>query len=117
MKKYLLKRILFSIFSLIVVTGTVMILVYSLMDRSLILMSDDTYQKRTGGDKVAYAYSRYQEYGYIYYEQFPNWLNKKIDDPSSPEYVAAINATQKTVGGEFPDNPYCVEFVQEKQKD
>ena len=45
MKKYMLKRILFSIFSLIVVVMIVMILVYSLIDKKVIFQSDDIWNK------------------------------------------------------------------------
>jgi len=113
MKKYLFKRILFSIFSLIVVTGTVMLLVYSLMDRSLILIDDEGYKKRNGSDKIAYSYQRYEEFGYIYLEQFPSWLTtQKNLDPSSQEYKDAVAVVQNIDSErDIPDNPYCQEFA------
>ena len=42
MKRYLGKRILFSIFSLIVVVATVMLLVFSVINRNVIFQMDDT---------------------------------------------------------------------------
>ena len=42
MKKYLFKRILFSIFSLIVVVGVVMTLIYTLLNREAIFATDGT---------------------------------------------------------------------------
>ena len=41
MKKYMLRRILFSIFSLLVVIVAVMLLVYKLIPRSSIFQMDD----------------------------------------------------------------------------
>jgi hypothetical protein len=43
MGKYLFKRILFSILSLIVVVGIVMILVYTAIHRNVVLQTDDLY--------------------------------------------------------------------------
>ena len=112
MKKYLIKRILFSIFSLIVVTGTVMLLVYSLLDRKMILNSDSVYTKKTGADKVEYEYSKYYEYGYIYYDEFPAWLNTQIEDQTSQEYKDALNAVQsKDTTKDYPSNKWCDKFI------
>ena len=47
MKKYLFKRILFSIFSLLVVVMLVMLLVYTMIERSVIFQQDDVWNKRS----------------------------------------------------------------------
>ncbi len=114
MKKYLLKRLLFSLFALVVVTGTVMTLVYTLMHRETVVMNDDAYKKAKGGEKKAYAYSKYYEYGYIYYETFETWLNSKIEDHDSADYKEAIAAVQKTGTADdvvYPENAYCQEYA------
>lgn len=118
MRKYLLKRILFSLFSLVVVTGAVMFLIYGAMDKSMILSGDSAYSKRTGNDKTTYAYAKYQEYGYIYYTTFSSWLSNEIEDKTSQEYADALSAVQanKAEGQEFPDNDYCNTFVTLYQK-
>ena len=54
MKKYMLKRILFSIFSLLMVVMAVMLLVYSLIERSVIFQTDDTWNKKSGNDRSIY---------------------------------------------------------------
>ena len=56
MGKYLAKRILFSIFSLLVVVLVVMMLVYSLIDRNVIFQTDDVWNKRSNNDRVLYEY-------------------------------------------------------------
>ena len=56
MKKYMLKRILFSIFSLLVVVMVVMLLVYSLIERNVIFQSDDVWNKKSGNDRAIYEY-------------------------------------------------------------
>ena len=113
MKKYLLKRGLFSIFSLVVVTGTVMVLVYSLLNRELLFVGDDNYTtKLKESDKTNYAYNQYYEYGYIDYMSFSEWLQTQID-PSSQEYVDAVKSIQDQKStSEIPENEYCVQFAE-----
>lgn len=45
MKKYMLKRILFSIFSLLVVVMVVMFLVFTCIHRDVIFQTDDMWNK------------------------------------------------------------------------
>ena len=54
MKRYLGKRILFSIFSLIVVVATVMLLVFSVINRNVIFQMDDTWNKKSNNDRIYY---------------------------------------------------------------
>ncbi len=65
MKKYLLKRILFSIFSLVVVIGIVTILVYKFIDRSKVAEKDPTLTHKVKNDRVLHKNKLYQDYGYI----------------------------------------------------
>ena len=103
MKKYMLKRILFSIFSLLVVVMVVMLLVYSLIDRKVIFQTDDTWSKKSGNDRVVYEYQQYQRFGYLQYVNYTSFVNKKFkeitpdgeDYTKNPDYTAAINAIKK----------------------
>ena len=67
MKKYLLKRIIFSIFSLVVVIGIVNILIYNLMDREAIFQNDNNISKFKYNQLATYKLRRQEEYGYIRY--------------------------------------------------
>lgn len=53
MKLYWLKRILFSIFSLVVVILTVSFLIYNVMDRTTILGNDGPYNKKNIMNKLS----------------------------------------------------------------
>ncbi len=74
MTKYLIKRILYSIFSIVVVVAIVMVLIYSLMDRQLIFAQDPTYTNLGNNAKVAYQYRRWEEFGYIDYVPYSEWI-------------------------------------------
>ena len=117
MKKYLLKRILFSVFSLLVVVWTVMLLVYALIDRSVIFQTDDVWNKRSNNDRAVYEYTQYQKFGYLEYVNFTNWLKTKYEKEYGESYVDvagfndAKNAIQKD-GDYYLSNPDVQEFIQ-----
>ena len=52
MAKYLVKRIIRGIISVIIVVGIVMLLIYSLMDRDLVLAADPNYTRLGTNDKT-----------------------------------------------------------------
>lgn len=79
MGKYLLKRILHGLFSIIVVVGIVMVFIYSLMDRQLIFAQDPTYTNLGNNAKVAYQYRRWEEFGYIDYVPYTEWLQELVN--------------------------------------
>ena len=98
MKTYMLKRILFSLFSLFVVTGAVMWMTYSLMDREAIFVGDSTINKYVNNEKEIYKYNRYEDYGYIEYVNYTNYLKDKYyavygdDYSTNPDYLAGLNS-------------------------
>lgn len=87
MKKYLLKRILFSIFSLLVVVMVVMLLVYTAIERSVIFQTDDTWNKKSNNDRVVYEYIQYQKYGYLNYTDYTSFLKTKYSAIYGDDYA------------------------------
>ncbi len=98
MRKYLIKRILFSIFSIFVVVGAVMMIVYSAIDRSNIFNTDPVYSHLAYNEKTVYEYSKYEKYGYLTYSTYGTFVGNKYkakygDDYATHEdYKAAIEA-------------------------
>lgn len=74
MAKYLLRRILHGIVSVAVVVALVMIMIYSLLDRNLIFAKDTTYSHQSNNQKVVYKYAKWEEYGYLDYVPYADWL-------------------------------------------
>ena len=115
MKKYMLKRILFSIFSLLVVVMTVMLLVYSLINRNVIFQTDDTWNKRNLNDRTIYEYTQYQKYGYLNFTDYASFLKLKYREidgdayTSNEDYKAAKKAI--TDPATFQENPDVKEFA------
>ena len=74
MAKYLFKRIMHGIFSVIMVVAIVMILIYSLMDRNLIFAKDSVYTKKNNNEQTVYKYQQWEEYGYLDYVPFADYM-------------------------------------------
>ena len=81
------KRILFSIVSLVVVVACVMLLVYTLTNRSVIFQMDDVWNKKSGNDRTVYEYVQYQKFGYLEYADYSNFLKNKYQALYGSEYT------------------------------
>ena len=115
MKKYLGKRILFSIFSLIIVVATVMLLVFTCINRNVIFQMDDTWNKKSNNDRIYYEYTMYSKYGYLEFVDYSNFLKSKYeplygsDYTKNEDYKADKNAIQDE--NAYLDNASVQEFI------
>lgn len=75
MGKYLLKRILHGVVSIIIVVAIVMVLIYSLLDRELVFTADNAYTRQVSNAKTAYMYTKWEQYGYLDYVTYAEWVN------------------------------------------
>ena len=99
MAKYLLKRLAFGIFSIVAVVAIVMVMVYSLMDRNLIFANDSTYSKMSNNNKITYKYSKWEEYGYLDYVSYADYINELVAkgeiDETTKSAVIGIGKTEE----------------------
>ena len=79
MGRYLAKRILRGLFSVVIVVGVVMILIYSALDRELIFASDPVYSKQSGNGREVYKMQQWEKYGYVDYVPFGEYLRHQAD--------------------------------------
>ena len=91
--KYMLKRLLHGAVSIVVVVAVVMTLIYSLSNRDLVFAGDALFTKQTNNNRVTYSYMRWEEYGYLDYVPYADWLlelqhNGEIDEETRVEAVA-----------------------------
>lgn len=92
MGKYLIKRILRGIVSIILVVAIVMILVYSLMDRVQVFAVDSAFSRQALNARDEYMYNKWEQYGYVDYVPYADWLNElarngEIDEETRSEAV------------------------------
>ena len=57
-----------------------MVLIYSVMDRNLIFAKDPTYTHQSNNTKITYKYSKWEEYGYLDYVPYADYLQELCDE-------------------------------------
>ncbi len=92
MGKYFLKRLLHGLFSIIVVVAVVMVLIYSMLDRALVFAGDPVFSHQKNNSREAYQYSKWEEYGYLDYVTYADYINElarngEIDEETRAEAV------------------------------
>jgi len=80
MGKYLIKRLLHGIVSIVIVVAIVMILIYSLMNRDLIFAKDSEYSKKKGNTKEIYQQQQWEKYGYVDYVHYNEYIQSLVKD-------------------------------------
>lgn len=93
MAKYLVKRILYGIFSIVAVVMCVMIMIYALLDRNLVFAGDPVFSHQNNNQRTTYKYSRWEEYGYLDYVTYADFLlelsqNGEIDEATRESAVS-----------------------------
>ena len=98
---------------------TVMLLVYSLIDRNVIFQTDDVWNKRNNNERTIYEYTQFQKYGYLEFENYTTFLQQKyfnlygdayIQNPDFIRDRAAIQDAET-----FLENPSVQEFIASAQ--
>lgn len=111
MAKYLIKRIIHGLVAVVIVVAIVMVLIYSLMDRTLIFASDSTYTHTSNNQKVVYQYSKWEEYGYLDYVPYSDYLTELVSegviDEDTRSEVVSIGKTEED------DSDLVAEYVEQ----
>ena len=98
MAKYLFKRLLHGLVSIIIVVAIVMIMIYSMLDRNLIFAQDSTYSHMANNSKVTYRFQKWEEYGYLDYVTYSDYLNQLVKegtiDEDTRSKAVALNRKQ-----------------------
>ena len=74
MAKYIFGRIVKGLLSAVCVVVLIMVLVYSLMDRTTIFAGDPNYSKMQSNARITYEQSRYKAFGYIDYVTYSDYV-------------------------------------------
>ena len=80
MTKYLLRRFVHGLISVIIVVAIVMLLIYSCLDRQLIFAQDPTYTQLGNNQKIVYQYRKWESFGYIDYVPYTEWLQTLVQN-------------------------------------
>ncbi len=111
MVKYFFKRLFRGLLSVIAVVAIIMLLVYGLMNRTLIFTSDENYAKLGNNTKVAYRYQKWDEYGYLTYVTYGSWLNSLLNEGEIDEDT--YNSVSTVGRTEDKDSEETASYIQQ----
>lgn len=109
MTRYLINRILRGIFSMVIVVGIVMVMVYSTLDRNLIFAADSMYTRVKSNAKEVYMMQQWERYGYVDYVPYSDYMRQLVrdDEITQEQYGAAITFGNKA----SQDSDEAAEFI------
>ena len=115
MVKYFFKRFFRGCISVIIAVALIMLMVFSWLDPTLIFAEDEQYVKLANNQKLIYTYQKWEEYDYLDYVPYTDWLNAKV---AAGEITEAERASVATIGRTAADDSaktaqYVAEFTAE----
>ena len=111
MTKYLFKRILHGLLSVVAVVAIVMILIFVFTDREKIFNGDPLYTKKLNNEREIYRYSQWEKYGYLDYVQYTDYL---MEITASGEITEETRAEASQIARKEVDDPALVKTYVEK---
>ncbi len=110
MTKYLIKRLITGLISVIIVVAIVMILIYTCMSRDIIFARDATFGKRSNNDREIYKYTQWERFGYLDYVNYSEFIASlaKSGEIDEETRAAAISIGAKAE----KDSDIAAEYVQ-----
>ena len=114
MGKYLIKRLLHGAVSIVIVVTIVMMMIYSMMNRDLVFASDPLFTRQTNNVRTTYMYSKWEEYGYLDYVTYQEYLydltvNGEIDEETR---AAAVSIGKTAENDSELVSQYVEQFTQ-----
>ena len=114
MAKYIIRRFVHGLISVIIVVAIVMVMIYSLLDRQLIFATDNVYRNLGNNAQNVYKYQKWEEYGYIDYVPYADWLlditrKGEIDEDTR---AAAVKIGKKAKNDKGEVKEYVEKFTE-----
>ncbi len=115
MTKYLLKRILHGLFSVVAVVTIVMVLIFTFTNRELIFQGDSIASKKTNNDREIYFYAQWEKYGYLDYVPYGDYLTGlvKAGEMTETEREEAILIAREEENDTSTVKKYVEQFTEE----
>ncbi len=110
MTKYLINRIIRSLFSVVIVVAVVMVLIYSCLDKNLIFAQDSTFSHMKSNAKQVYMMQQWERYGYVDYVPYADYLTQLVKDGQLDQdtYTNVVKFANKAEN----DSEAVAEYVQ-----
>ncbi len=107
----MIKRILRSLLSVLIVVAVIMTMVYVFLDKEAVFAGDPTYSKRKSNALQTYKMQQWERYGYLDYVPYSDFLKEKLisGEIDNATYEAAVKTGDKLEG----DNKIAKKYIEE----
>lgn len=78
MTKYLIKRILRALLSVVLVVAVIMVMIYAFIPRENIFGDDPNYNKQLENDRETYKMRQWERFGYVDYIPYADFLSEEL---------------------------------------
>ena len=78
MVKYFFRRFFRGCISVVIAIALIMMMVFSWLDDTLIFAEDEQYVKLSNNQRTLYMYQKWEEYDYLDYVPYTDWLNQLV---------------------------------------
>ena len=78
MSKYLIKRILRSLVSVVIVIAVIMVMIYSFLDKRSIFANDPVFTKQKNNSREVYQMQQWEKFGYLDYVPYVDYLTEEM---------------------------------------
>lgn len=95
MLRYFFRRLLRGCLSVVVAISVIMVIVFIWMDKTQIFAEDEQYHKLTNNQKITYAYTMWEKYGYLDMVSYSDYLNDLV---AAGEIDEEFRSTISTIG-------------------
>ena len=79
-----------GILSVVAVVMLIMIMIYSMLNRDQIFASDPTFTKQQNNQKTTYKYQKWEDYGYLDYVPYADYINSLATSGEIDEETRAV---------------------------
>lgn len=115
MVKYFFRRFFRDCISVVIAIALIMMMVFSWLDDTLIFAEDEQYVKLSNNQRTLYMYQKWEEYDYLDYVPYTDWLNQLVAsgelDEEERSDAAAIGRTPERDSDEVAG--YIARFTEE----
>ena len=115
MLKYLFKRLVIGALSIVAAIALVMLLIYSLMDRTQVFSKDPQFTRQSNNARDSYMYGKWEEYGYLDCVLYTEWLQQLAASGEIDEETRSAAAMFGRTQEEDSDivKEYAARFIEE----
>jgi len=115
MTKYLINRILRSLCSVVIVTGVIMVMIYSFLDKQSIFAKDPVFTKQKSNAKQVYMMQQWEQFGYLDYVPYSDYLldEKKAGNIDEETFATAAKLGRDAEADSDVTAQYAAKFEEE----